>query len=236
MMTLRRRCAPAVLAAAVVLTGCTSSGGESAEAAAPGPSEAAQTPAPRILQPGAPGEPSREVTAEEAASAGDVEHNDADVTFMQDMLPHHAQALQMTAMVGARTQREDLPLFARRMDISQDDEMAQIERWLEVRDEPVPDADAGPDHGGMDGMDMPGMLTEEELTALEAAEGEEFDRLFLESMIRHHEGALAMVSQLLEDEGGQETEIFQFVNHVDSDQRIEITRMQQMLAEIDSAG
>lgn len=239
------RAAPAALLVAALLAGCTpASSGETAGAAdptgtpttgSPATPAAEATPA-RIIQPGAPGEPSREVTAEEAAAAGKVPHTADDVAFMQGMLPHHAQALLMTSLVGGRTQREDLPLFARRMDISQADEMAQIRRWLETRDESVPQD--GPDHGGMamgdDGL-MPGMLTQAELDALMAAEGDAFDRLFIEGMIRHHEGALAMVQGLLDQGGGQETEIFRFVNHVDSDQRIEITRMHQMLAELDAA-
>lgn len=228
-----RRCAPAALLAVALLAGCTSAGEQAAEAVPPaGDQDAADAPAPRIVQPGAPGEPSREVTADEAAGAGDTPHTAADVAFMQGMLPHHAQALEMTAMVAERTEREDIPLFARRMDISQEAEIEQIEAWLETRDEA---ASGGADHDmSMDGMSMPGMLTDDELAELEAAQGQEFDRLFLESMIRHHEGALTMVEELFEAGGGQETQAFQFANHVDSDQRIEITRMQQMLADLDA--
>lgn len=162
-------------------------------------------------------------------------YTEADVRFMQDMMVHHAQAIVMTDMVEGRTESRDIALLAKRIELSQEDEMAMMRAWLEKRSEPVPDLDAG--HGGHgdhadDGhAPMPGMLTEEELETLAAARGEEFDRLFLEYMIRHHEGALIMVSELFSTQGAaQDTEIFQFASHVDSDQRTEIARMRAMLA------
>ncbi|MFA9430846.1 DUF305 domain-containing protein [Egicoccus sp. AB-alg2] len=187
---------------------------------------------PRIIQPGAPGEPSRELTPEEAAEAvKPPEHTEADIAFMQGMIPHHAQALRMTRLVEDRTEREDLPLFAERMDISQEDEIDLMRRWLEARDAEVPSLLA--EHEGHEGELMPGMLTEEEFAELEAATGEEFDRLFLEYMMRHHAGALQMVEELFASDGGQEPEISQFANHVVSDQQIEMSRMAQMLDEMD---
>ncbi|GGI06843.1 DUF305 domain-containing protein [Egicoccus halophilus] len=208
----------------VVAAGCT--GGTAEEEPAAASSE------PRIIQPGAPGEPSRELTPEEAAEAVEPPSaTDADVAFMQGMIPHHAQALRMTRLVEDRTEREDLPLFAERMDISQEDEIDLMRRWLEERDEEVPSLLA--EHEGHEGELMPGMLTEEEFAELEAAEGETFDRLFLESMMRHHAGALQMVEELFAAEGGQEPEISQFAMHIVSDQEIEMSRMQQMLADLD---
>jgi uncharacterized protein (DUF305 family) len=149
------------------------------------------------------------------------------------MIPHHAQALTMTAMVADRASSPDLPLMAERMDVSQRDEIRLMEQWLEDRGEDVPDASG--DHGHGDGAAelMPGMLTDDELAQLEQATGPEFDTLFLQYMIRHHEGARVMVADLLSGEGGggQEPEVFQLAQHIDSDQSIEIARMKALLAQ-----
>jgi uncharacterized protein (DUF305 family) len=220
--------ARAILAAAVLLAACSSADADDASEAA----------APRVIQPGAPGEPSRELTPEEVAELDlEIAHTPADVAFMQGMIAHHVQALRMTRLVPARTEREDIPLFAERMDLSQEDEIALMQRWLEDRDEPVPSLLAGHEHDGHEGDTdlMPGMLTEAELAELEAADGEEFDRLFLESMIRHHLGALQMVDELYEAGGGEEPEIARFARHVYADQDIELGRMYAMLAEMDAA-
>jgi uncharacterized protein (DUF305 family) len=149
------------------------------------------------------------------------------------MIPHHAQALTMTAMVADRASSPDLPLMAERMDVSQRDEIRLMQQWLEDRGEDVPDASG--DHGHGDGAAelMPGMLTDDELAQLEQATGPEFDTLFLQYMIRHHEGARVMVANLLSGEGGggQEPGVFQLAQHIDSDQSIEIARMKSLLAE-----
>lgn len=150
-------------------------------------------------------------------------YSEADVRFMQGMIPHHAQALEMTALIADRTGNPSIRRLAQRIDISQTDEIARMQRWLETRGETVPG-----DHHHRELM--PGMLTEEEMARLSAASGAEFDRLFLELMIQHHEGALVMVDELFSTDGaGQETEIFLFASHVDSDQRAEIARMRGML-------
>jgi uncharacterized protein (DUF305 family) len=121
----------------------------------------------------------------------------------------------------------DLQLMAQRIAVSQQDEMVMMQRWLRDRGEEVPAADARHHHHG---EAMPGMLTAEEMARLSAATGPEFDRLFLELMIRHHEGALTMVATLLGTPGaGQETQIFQFASDVDADQRAEIARMRGVL-------
>lgn len=148
-------------------------------------------------------------------------YTEADVRFVQGMIPHHAQALVMTELVAVRTGSAAMRRMARRIEVSQKDEIAIMERWLERRAEPVPGAH-------LHGSPMPGMLTEEELARLAATSGEEFDRLFLELMIRHHEGALVMVADLFDSGGGQEAEIFQLASHVDADQRAEIARMRDM--------
>ncbi|HEU4556280.1 MAG TPA: DUF305 domain-containing protein [Longimicrobium sp.] len=164
-------------------------------------------------------------------------YTQADVRFMQGMIGHHAQAVVMTRMVPTHTQNSDLQLLAQRIDLSQQDEMATMRRWLEARGEAVPAAGEHAGHGGhhagseVDHAAMPGMLTAAELARLDAARGPEFDALFLELMIRHHEGALVMVEQLLASPGaGQEPELFGFASDVDADQRAEIARMQRMLA------
>ena len=147
---------------------------------------------------------------------------EADVRFMQAMIAHHAQALAMTDLVPDRTESEALQRLARRIEVSQKDEIAMMERWLDSRGESAPE---GHPHGSL----MPGMLTEEELARLAGATGDEFDRLFLEYMIRHHEGALVMVADLFSSGGGQEAEVFRIASNVDADQRAEIARMRGML-------
>ena len=185
---------------------------------------------PALVQPGAPGEATRAITAARAADTSGIQATPTDVRFMQGMIAHHAQALEMTALLASRTNREEMRLLARRIELSQADEIGMMQRWLKKRGEAVPDAHAHHDHGG---ALMPGMLTPEEMSRLEAAQGQAFDRLFLESMIRHHDGALTMVSDLFSSEGaGQEPEIYAFASDVDADQRIEIDRMSAMLLEI----
>jgi uncharacterized protein (DUF305 family) len=154
---------------------------------------------------------------------------EADVAFVQATIPHHAQALEMTELVAARTSRADIPLLAERIEISQEDEIAQLERWLTDRGERVPESHSH--HGTMELM--PGMLTDEQLAQLENASGTEFDQLFLQYMIYHHEGAVVMVNDLLSGgEGGQEPEVFQLAQHIDSDQQIEIARMNSLLRQL----
>ncbi|MDE2943215.1 MAG: DUF305 domain-containing protein [Gemmatimonadota bacterium] len=184
----------------------------------------------RTVQPGAPGEATRVLTVQEAASLEHVTHTPADVRFMQGMIPHHAQALEMAALISERTDHEGLHLLGRRIEISQRDEIAWMTRWLERRSETAPMVGAGHAHGLGEGQLMPGMLSREEMDALAAARGSEFDRLFLEGMIKHHQGALMMVAELFDSPGGgQETEIFRFAADVDADQDMEILRMSDML-------
>ena len=162
---------------------------------------------------------------------------------MQHMIVHHAQALEMTALVPERTERESIRLIAQRIEISQNDEIARMQRWLTARGESItarvewhaahavtvdpPRSGAGMERAGHSAM--PGMLTPEELSRLASARGTDFDRLFLESMIKHHEGALVMVAELFATDGaGQELDIFRFASDVDTDQRSEIRRMRSI--------
>lgn len=145
---------------------------------------------------------------------------------MQGMIGHHAQAIEMTGLLATRTQSEDMRKLAQRIDVSQTDEIKMMQEWLKSRGEALPDPHAH-HHGG---ALMPGMLTADEMARLSEAKGDTFDRLFLEFMIKHHEGALAMVEQLHATAGaGQEPEMFAFANDVDADQRMEIDRMHIML-------
>jgi len=156
----------------------------------------------------------------------------ADVRFLEQMMAHHAQALTMTALVTARTARADLRTLAERIAISQRDEIALMRRWLAAHGQPAPaDGGAHAAHAAVDHAGMPGMLTAAELSALAAARGAAFERLFLASMIRHHQGALAMVASYFATPGAaQEAAIFRLASDVDADQRAEIRRMRAMLA------
>jgi uncharacterized protein (DUF305 family) len=185
-----------------------------------------EKPAP-LIQPGAPGEPSRTITAEQATDLSKVQHTPADAKFMQGMIGHHAQALEMTELLRTRTSSDDMRKLALRIELSQADEIEMMKSWLSQRGEALPDPHAHHAHGA---ALMPGMLTQEEMTRLAAAKGPEFDRLFLEFMIKHHEGALIMVKDLFSQPGaGQEAEVFAFASDVDADQRMEIERMGAML-------
>jgi uncharacterized protein (DUF305 family) len=179
----------------------------------------------RTVQPGAPGEQGRELTDDEAAAIGTPEHTAADTAFMQDMIVHHQQALDMAGLVADRTARDDLPLMAERIVESQEAEIELIEQWLTDRDEEVPDESA--DHDDHEGM--PGMATADQLDDLAAAEGEAFDRLFLELMIAHHLGAVTMVNDLYADGGGVEPAADGLARGIEADQNIEIGRMQDLL-------
>jgi uncharacterized protein (DUF305 family) len=183
------------------------------------------------VQPGAPGEASRIITAERAADLSHVQHTPADVRFMQGMIAHHAQALEMTALRPSRSLANDLRLLALRLELSQADEIRLMQDWLKARRQDVPDPLAHRDHAQHAAL-MPGMLTPEQMTRLSGANGAEFDRLFLEFMIQHHAGALTMVEELFANPGaGQESEIFTFASEVETDQRMEIDRMGAMLRE-----
>jgi uncharacterized protein (DUF305 family) len=192
-----------------------------------------QEPAANVVQPGAPGEPSRKLSAAELADVESPKHTKADVDFMQAMIHHHWQAILMTKWAPRRSPGPDVPLMAKRMEISQETEIEVMQKWLRDREiEPNEPGDhSGHDHGTGKGM-PPGMLTSRQLGRLYNTKGRAFDRLFLRFMIRHHEGALQMVQQLAADGGGAEPELSAFTRHVEADQGIEIARMQDLLAEL----
>jgi uncharacterized protein (DUF305 family) len=193
---------------------------------------------PVVVQPGAPGQPTRTLPLSTRATLP--QRSPADVQFMQGMIVHHAQAVEMTALIESRTTTKDLRSLGARISHSQADEIKFMKRWLEARGESI--SPVMPEMPGMDmsshathsghSMLMPGMLTAKQMEALKKARGEEFDRLFLTGMIQHHGGALSMVQELFDTAGaGQDAEIFNFATDVDSGQRAEIRIMETMLGE-----
>ena len=190
---------------------------------------------PVVVQPGAPGQPTRTLPPSTRATLPP--RSSADVQFMQGMIMHHAQAVEMTALIASHTENKDLRSLGARISSSQSDEIKFMKRWLEARGEPI--SPMMPEMPGMDmsshsmhTMLMPGMLTAKQMEALKKAKGEEFDRLFLTGMIQHHGGALIMVKDLFDTAGaGQDAELFNFATDVDSGQRAEIRIMQTMLGE-----
>ena len=184
---------------------------------------------PAVVQPGAPGEPSKRLPNSTKGTLPPKSH--ADVEFMQGMIMHHAQAVEMTAFIPSHTQNKNLQALGARINSSQTDEIKFMKRWLTVRGEPT-----SMQVHEMPGMThetmplMPGMLSVQQMDSLRKAKGLEFDKLFLTGMIQHHNGALTMVKDLFDTAGaGQDGEIFGFATDVDTGQRAEIKIMQEML-------
>lgn len=168
-------------------------------------------------------------------------YSDADIEFMTGMIPHHAQAVIMAGWAPTHGARTDVATLCGRIVVGQRDEIHLMQQWLRDRGLPVPSETDTRMHMMMDGMDhpmlMPGMLSDEEMAALDRARGPEFDRLFLEGMIKHHQGAIDMVNKLFNAYGAAQDEVvFKFANDVYVDQMTEITRMHQMLAEVPNGG
>jgi uncharacterized protein (DUF305 family) len=181
---------------------------------------------PSIIQPGAPGQANKVISREQATDLSKVQATAADIQFMQGMIGHHAQALEMTALIPDRTARREMLLLGQRISVSQADEIEMMKTWLKKRGAEIPSEHAHHMPGGM----MPGMLTDEQMAELAAAKGEAFDQLFLKGMIQHHQGALDMVDALIKTPGAaQEGDINAFAADVDSDQRMEINRMRALL-------
>ena len=184
-----------------------------------------------IVQPGAPGDPGRELSAEEAIEIANSSYSPDDITFMQDMIPHHNQAVQMAELVGDRTNRQELVDVAGRIDASQVDEIDFMQQWLRERGVKAPDPTA---HDAMHtSHKMAGMASPDQMADLAQAEGTAFDRMFLELMITHHEGAVKMVEELLEQPGSAyDPVLFEFTDDVTNDQNAEIERMNALLASL----
>jgi len=230
----------------------------------------AQAPAP--VQPGAPGQATKTLTAVTAASAPRPP-SEADIRFMQDMIMHHGQAVEMTELLKTRSKDPEVKELGSKIDLSQSDEIRWMKQWLAERGIPLETMEsmpgmagmdhsqmAGMDHGNMAGMDhskmagmdhaamsakpadgkdpmdvapMVGMLTPRQMNALRAANGHEFDVLFLTGMMQHHNGALLMVKQLFANPGaGQDPQLFDFANDVDNTQQAEIDIMKGILRKV----
>jgi uncharacterized protein (DUF305 family) len=227
---MRLSIATVALTAALGLCACDRG---SDRAAAPPASTSGQAQAPAIVQPGAPGQASTVVSS--VPKFHDSTFTEADVTFMQGMIHHHHQALQMVAMIATHTKSPELIAMGQKIQISQSGEIEAMREWLTARKQDVPMImpDGSMMMMGQSGHTamaaMPGMLTPEQMKALDAASGAKFDEMFLTGMIQHHKGALAMVADLRAAGGGKETNIGDFLNEVDNDQRMEIVRMYGLL-------
>jgi uncharacterized protein (DUF305 family) len=191
-----------------------------------------------VVQPGAPGQRTKTLPPASATKTPQGP-SEADVSFMQGMIHHHAQAVEMVDLLRTRGQSKELQALGERMTISQSDEIKYMKQWLEERGMPAAPAHSHMNHADMKGMDhmsgmplMPGMLTPEQMEALAKAKGPEFDRLFLTGMIQHHTGALVMVQDLFDTPGaGQDAALFDFATDIDNTQRAEISIMRGMLKE-----
>jgi uncharacterized protein (DUF305 family) len=184
-----------------------------------------------IVQPGAPGEAVRELTAEEAIAVAVTTYSPADTLFMQDMIPHHNQAVQMAELVADRTNRQELVDVAGRINASQADEIAFMQQWLKERGENVPDPTA---HSAMHtSHTMAGMASPEQMEELAQSKATDFDRMFLQLMITHHDGAVTMVEELLEQSGSAyDPVLFDFTSDITNDQTAEIERMNALLVSL----
>jgi|SRR5579862_538216 len=193
-----------------------------------------------IVQPGAPGKNSKALTA--ATAVVPVRQpSEADTNFMQGMIHHHSQAVEMTALIPTHTHNKRIQELGKRISISQTDEIKSMQTWLEDHGKAVPMDHSKMDHSNMAGMhgpmmdmksmpSMPGMLTPQQMEALAKATGAQFDRLFLTGMIQHHTGALVMVQELFDTPGaGQDSQLFDFATDVDNTQRAEIEIMKGLL-------
>jgi uncharacterized protein (DUF305 family) len=199
-----------------------------------------------VVQPGAPGEPTKPLPATTHAKLPPISR--ADVEFMQGMIMHHSQAVEMTALIQSHTENKDVRAIGAKISSSQADEIRMMQRWLAARGQALSmEKSSGPEMPGMPEMDMsgkamtgapgmglmPGMLSPEQMEALKRARDAEFDRLFLSGMIQHHGGAVVMVKDLFNSAGsGQDAEIFDFATDVDNSQRAEIRIMQRVLEEL----
>ena len=181
-----------------------------------------------LIQPGAPGKPEKILT--NTAGTGQQGPTEADVKFMQGMIMHHNQAVEMVALMKGRTKNTKLMAFGQRISISQTDEVKFMKRWLTYRDKPLTEM-GDMDMSHMDMPLMPGMLSPKQMDALRKANGAKFDQLFLTGMIQHHGGALTMVNELYDTAGAaQDPQLFDFTADIGVTQQGEIDAMRGMLA------
>ena len=181
-----------------------------------------------IVQPGSPGEASKALTAAEAIRIANTSFSADDVKFLQDMIPHHQQAVEMAALVRERTNTPEIVDVAGRITASQEDEIKFMQDWLIDRGQATP---ARSDYHGMHtAHHMAGMASPEDMAKLASLSATDFDRLFLKLMITHHNGALTMVDELLDQPGAAyDPVLYEFTNDVTNDQESEIKRMHALL-------
>ena len=196
---------------------------------------------PPILQPGAPGKGARNISADEAKKIAKASYTQDDVQFMQDMIPHHQQAVEMAALVSERTNNEDVTAIADRITKAQADEIAFMKSWLRDRGEKAPKTKGKKHKGHHDGHaahdmsthmshEMMGMATPAQMEELAGSKATDFDRMFLTLMIRHHQGAVDMVDDLLDKNGSAyDPVLFEFTNDIVADQNAEIKTMAGLL-------
>jgi uncharacterized protein (DUF305 family) len=195
-----------------------------------------------IVKPGAPGKPGKRITPAESVALSESPYTDADVSFMQNMIVHHSQAVDMGVLIPDRSDHKGVRLMGHRIAITQSSEIEMMRTWLRRRGQEL-EAPEGHSHhhgghraSGASGDDVPimtGMLSAKQMRELAATKGREFDRLFLSGMILHHQGALDMVENLLVEEGaGEDAEMSEFLASIVADQSTEILRMQAMLSEL----
>ncbi|MCB1669796.1 MAG: DUF305 domain-containing protein [Pseudomonadales bacterium] len=181
-----------------------------------------------IIQPGPPGQPGQIISPEAASNLAHIEFTDADIRFLRGMISHHTQAMEMSALAPSRSSREEVQLLADRINLSQQDEIDMMQGWLEDRGLQAPTTEA---HHAPDFELMPGMVSPEQFAELEQSSGPQFDRLYLQYMIEHHNGALEMVENLLDQYGSaQDPVLYAFASDVTADQSAEIERMDTLLA------
>ncbi|MBV8631310.1 MAG: DUF305 domain-containing protein [Silvibacterium sp.] len=187
---------------------------------------------PVIVQPGAPGSPSKILPQSTTGAAPKT--TQSDIEFMQGMIMHHEQAVEMTALIPSHTENKEVRSLGARISLSQSDEIRFMKRWLVARGQSTSMGMPGMPEMDKQGkpMLMPGMLTPAQMEELRRARGAQFDRLFLTGMIQHHGGALVMVKELFDSPAaGQDGELFNFATDVDNGQRAEIRIMENMLQE-----
>ena len=186
---------------------------------------------PKVIQPGGPGEPNKSGDPDPAARSN--EWNHTDIAFMQMMIPHHYQALKMSALAEKRSRNKAVRTLAERIRGAQAPEIQAMSAWLDERNIEVPRADADPmeyDHSKHGHNSMMGMMTPAQMKKLSAARGEQFDRLFLRGMIRHHSGAIDMAEDAAQD--GTDMIVSEMTADVAADQSAEILRMEDLLAQL----
>ena len=213
---------------AVSISFCFTVGASTLFFCLPAQAQQSGTSAPVVVQPGAPGKPSKKLPASTTAKLPP--QSQKDVEFMQGMIMHHSQAVEMTALIMSHTENNDLRTLGARISSSQTDEINFMKRWLTARGKPTTMPMQNMDMSKQAMPLMPGMLTAKQMEALRKAKGDEFDHLFLTGMIQHHNGALTMVKDLFDTAGaGQDAELFDFATDADNTQRAEIKIMQAML-------